>query len=72
LMCSEDKRLASSEISSESRGLAAQMFRAPVESFPAAAWPKSRGSDLRKFLVQILERHIEQKLVTAGMLEKLS
>jgi DNA repair protein RecO (recombination protein O) len=72
LMCSEDKRLASSEISSESRGLAAQMFRAPVESFPAAAWPKSRGSDLRKFLVQILERHIEEKLVTAGMLEKLS
>jgi DNA repair protein RecO (recombination protein O) len=72
LMCSEDKRLASSEISSESRGLAAQMFRAPVESFPAAAWPKSKGSDLRKFLVQILERHIEQKLMTAGMLEKLS
>jgi DNA repair protein RecO (recombination protein O) len=72
LMCLEDKRLASSEISSESRGLAAQMFRAPVESFPAAAWPKSKGSDLRKFLVQILERHIEQKLMTAGMLEKLS
>jgi DNA repair protein RecO (recombination protein O) len=71
-MCSEDKRLASSEISSESRGLAAQMFRAPVESFPAATWPKSKGSDLRKFLVQILERHIEQKLMTAGMLEKLS
>jgi DNA repair protein RecO (recombination protein O) len=72
LMCSEDKRLASSEISSESRGLAAQMFRAPVESFPAAGWSKSKGSDLRKFLVQILERHIEQKLVTAGMLEKIS
>ncbi len=31
LMCGEDKRLASSEISAESRGLAAQMFRAPVE-----------------------------------------
>ena len=72
LMCSEDKRLASSEISSESRGLAAQMFRAPVEGFSPEGWPKSRGSDLRKFLVQILERHIEQKLVTAGMLEKIS
>ena len=33
LMCPEDKRLASSEISAESRELAAQMFRAPVESF---------------------------------------
>jgi len=69
LMCPEDKRLASSEMSSESRNLAAQMFRAPVESL--AAWPKSRGSDLRKFLVQTLERHIEKKLVTAGMLERI-
>jgi len=71
LMCADDKRLASSEISSESRSLAAQMFRAPVEHFAAAdSWPKSRGADLRKFLIQILQRHIEKKLVTAGMLEK--
>jgi DNA repair protein RecO (recombination protein O) len=70
LMCPEDKRLASSEISSESRALAAQMFRAPVESFAEAPWPKAQGADLRKFLMQILQRHIEKKLVTAGMLEK--
>jgi DNA repair protein RecO (recombination protein O) len=70
LMCPEDKRLASSEISNESRSLAAQMFRAPVEYFAEEAWPKSQGADLRKFLVQILQRHIEKKLVTAGMLEK--
>jgi DNA repair protein RecO (recombination protein O) len=72
LMCVDDKRLASSEISSESRALAAQMFRAPVESFTGEAWPKARGADLRKFLVQILQRHIEKKLVTAGMLERVS
>jgi DNA repair protein RecO (recombination protein O) len=70
LMCPEDKRLASSEISSESRALAAKMFRAPVESFVEMPWPKSRAADLRKFLIQILQRHIEKKLVTAGMLEK--
>ena len=70
LMCADDKRLASSEISTESRALAAQMFRAPVENFAGEAWPKPRGADLRKFLVQILQRHIEKKLVTAGMLEK--
>jgi DNA repair protein RecO (recombination protein O) len=70
LMCADDKRLASSEISSESRALAAQMFRAPVESFAELPWPKAQGSDLRKFLMQILQRHIEKKLVTAGMLEK--
>src|SRR6266853_2013766 len=70
LMCADDKRLASSEISSDSRILAAQMFRAPVESFAGEAWPKARAADLRKFLVQILQRHIEKKIVTAGMLVK--
>lgn len=72
LMCAEDKRLASSEISSESRLLATKMFRAPVESFADVPWPKAQGADLRKFLIQILQRHLEKKLVTAGMLEKVS
>ena len=31
LMCADDKRLASSEMSAESRTLAGQMFRAPLE-----------------------------------------
>jgi DNA repair protein RecO (recombination protein O) len=70
LMCPDDKRLASSEISGDSRVLAAQMFRAPVESFAGTSWPKSQAADLRKFLIQTLQRHIEKKLVTAGMLEK--
>ncbi|HEX3355288.1 MAG TPA: DNA repair protein RecO [Terriglobales bacterium] len=69
LVCSDDKRLASSEISPDSRRLAAQMFRAPAESFAATPWPKQQGSDLRKFLIQTLQRHIEKKLVTARMLE---
>ena len=71
LMCIDDKRLASSEISAQSRFLAAQMFRAPVESFSAEQWPKVRGADLRKFLMQTLQRHIEKKLITAGMLERI-
>ena len=72
LMCADDKRLASSEMSAESRVQAAQMFRAPVESFAGTPWPRKQGSDLRKFLVQTLQRHIEKKLVTAGMLEKIA
>jgi DNA repair protein RecO (recombination protein O) len=71
LMCPDDKRLASSEMTSESRALAFQMFRAPVEDIAVAPWPKSRAADLRKFLVQTLERHIEKKLVTAAMLERI-
>jgi DNA repair protein RecO (recombination protein O) len=70
LMCADDKRLASSEISRESRALAAQMFRAPVDSFTDMPWPKALGADLRKLLVQILQRHIEKKFATATMLEK--
>jgi DNA repair protein RecO (recombination protein O) len=70
LMCPDDKRLASSEISSESRALAAQMFRAPVEGFAEMPWPKAQAADLRKFLMQILQRQLEKKLVTVGMLEK--
>jgi DNA repair protein RecO (recombination protein O) len=72
IMCADDKRLASSEISAESRQLAARMFRSPVESFAGVPWPKTQAADLRKFLIQILQRHIEKKLVTAGMLEKIS
>lgn len=71
LMCPADKRLASSEMSAESRAIAAEMFRAPVDALDAAPWPKQRARDLRKFLVQIMERHIEKKLVTAAMLDRL-
>ncbi|MGA9391799.1 MAG: DNA repair protein RecO [Candidatus Sulfotelmatobacter sp.] len=71
LMCADDKRLASSEISNESRVLAAQMFRAPVNTLTRQEpWPKAQAADLRKFLMQSLQRHTEKKLVTAGMLEK--
>src|SRR5260221_10632168 len=52
LMCPDDKRLASSEISSESRTLAAQIFRAPVDSFAGTPWQKAQGADLRKFMIQ--------------------
>jgi DNA repair protein RecO (recombination protein O) len=72
LLCVRDKRLASNEISSESRVLAAEMFRAPVEVFAASPWPRQRAADLRKFLAQRIERHIEKKLVTRMVMEKTS
>ena len=71
LLCVRDKRLASIEIAPESRNLAAEMFRAPIEKFAANPWPRQVGADLRRFLAQRVERHIERKLVTAGMLERL-
>jgi len=71
LMCPEDKKLASSELSPESRMLAAQMLRAPLSAMQAAGAAAQKAADLRKFVLQTLERHIEKKLVTRGMLEKL-
>jgi DNA repair protein RecO (recombination protein O) len=71
LLCARDKRLASSEISAESRVLAAEMFRAPLENFSGVPWPRQRGADLRKFLAQRIQRHIEKMLVTAAMLDKI-
>jgi DNA repair protein RecO (recombination protein O) len=72
LTCIDDKRLASSELSSESRKIAARMLRSRASDFAGIEWPKALCADLRKFLIQILERHIEKKLVTAGMLEKIT
>jgi DNA repair protein RecO (recombination protein O) len=71
LMCPEHKRLASSEMSAESRNLAAQMLRAPLSTVNVDGSQKS-GTDLRKFLLQLLERNIDKKLVTRGMVEKMS
>jgi len=71
LVCARDKRLASSEMSPESRKMATLMFRAPVETFAGEPWPKSRFADLRKFCVQTLERHLERKLKTAAVLDRV-
>jgi DNA repair protein RecO (recombination protein O) len=71
LMCVDDKRLASSELSPETRRIAAQMLRSRVSDFAEIEWPKAVCADLRKLLIQTLERHIEKKLVTAGMMEKI-
>jgi DNA repair protein RecO (recombination protein O) len=71
LMCPQHKRLASSEMTAESRALAAQMFRSPLEKLGDEPWPQARGADLRKFLMQILSRHLDRKLVTTAQLEKL-
>ncbi len=71
LMCASDKRLASRELSPESRAIAAEIFRSPVDAFAGEPWPRQKAADLRKFVVQVLERHLEKKLVTASLLEKI-
>jgi DNA repair protein RecO (recombination protein O) len=71
LMCAQHKRLASSELMPESRAVAAQMFRMPLESLAGDPWTQQRCADLRRYLLQIIERHVEKKFVTAVMMNKL-
>jgi DNA repair protein RecO (recombination protein O) len=47
------------------------MLRAPVSAFAAEPWPRRRGTDLRRFTLQSLERHLERKLRTAEALGRL-
>jgi DNA repair protein RecO (recombination protein O) len=71
LVCQRDHRIASSELTAESRALAARMFRNPVDHFSAEPLPSSRLADLRKFLMQIIDRHLDRKLKTSIQLERL-
>jgi DNA repair protein RecO (recombination protein O) len=72
LLCSHCRAIAaggSYELSAESRSTAAEMLRKPVAQVGTAAWGQSTAADLRRFLVQQIEAHVERKLVTAAMLE---
>jgi DNA repair protein RecO (recombination protein O) len=54
----------SGELNSESRKLAAEMLRQPVNQASTSA-----AADLRRFLVQQIEAHVERRLITAPMLD---
>ena len=72
LLCNECRRTAgtgSYELSVESRGLAAEMLRKPLAQIGQTGWARETCADLRRFLVQQIERHIERKLVTPPVLE---
>ena len=71
LVCERDRRIASSEMTMESRALALRMFRNPVDHFAEEPVPTSRLADLRKFLMQIIDRHLDRKLQTSSQLERL-
>jgi DNA repair protein RecO (recombination protein O) len=57
------------ELSVESRAIAEEMLRKPVAQVGQAGWSRETCADLRRFLVQQIERHIERKLMTPPVLE---
>ena len=71
LFCAVHRNGNASLLSADSWQLAQRMLRAPVSAFAAEPWPRRRGSDLRRFTLQSLERHLERKLRTAEALGRL-
>lgn len=71
LLCAVHRTGGAAALSPDSWQLAQLMLRAPVTAFAAEPWPRRRAQDLRRFALQILERHLERKLRSAEALARL-
>ncbi len=69
--CAVHRHTTDSLLAPDSWQMALRMLRAPVANFAAEEWPKRRGQDLRRFLQNTLERHLERKLRSAEALARL-
>ena len=57
------------EITPESRALAEEILHNPIQHLTDRPWSQAIGADLRRFLGQQIESHIERKLITLPVLE---
>ncbi|HCC59294.1 MAG TPA: DNA repair protein RecO, partial [Solibacterales bacterium] len=57
------------ELGTASRGLARNIVTTPIAELSPVPWTQATAADLRRFLVQQLETHIERRLITAPLLE---
>ncbi|HEY3625356.1 MAG TPA: DNA repair protein RecO [Terracidiphilus sp.] len=71
LFCTMHRNGAAGVLSPDSWQLALRMLRAPAPAFAAEPWPRRRAQDLRRFSIQVLERHLERKLRSAESLARL-
>jgi DNA repair protein RecO (recombination protein O) len=71
LFCVQHKRPSATALSAESLALARQMLRKPLPALTEKVLGRSEAADLRRLLVQSLERHMERKLTTAAVLTRL-
>ena len=73
LLCGHCRNLAAGgnwELSAESRSIAADMLRSPIAQLSRTHWGQDTAADLRRFLVQQIESHVERRLITAPLLEE--
>jgi DNA repair protein RecO (recombination protein O) len=68
--CADDRRPGSVALSAESVALAGRMFRWTVRGLADESWPRTRAADLRRFAIEVLERHLEGRLISARALAR--
>jgi DNA repair protein RecO (recombination protein O) len=68
--CHDDRRPGSLPLSAESVRLAARIFHDRVKDLAAEDWPRTRAADLRRFSLDLLERHLERRLASARALSR--
>ena len=66
--CADDRKGGSAALSAESVALAARMVRGTVKGLAEEDWPRNRAADLRRFAIEVLERHLEGRLMSARAL----
>ncbi len=71
LFCVEHRLLAGRALSPESQRLASAFLHAPVSAFAGDEWQRMQAADLRRFVVQSLERHIDRRLRSAAAIAGL-
>lgn len=71
LFCPLHRAANASTLSADSWQIALRMLRLPASSFAGDPWPRRRGQDLRRFAVEVFERHLERKLRSAEALARL-
>ncbi len=69
--CSDDRRNSSIALSAESTAIAARIFRGTVHELSEEQWPMEQPTNLQRFAVDTLERHLERKLVSARALSRI-
>ena len=71
LFCEEHRKPGAFTLSAASRALSEQLLQAPPERFAADPWSRGRAADLRRLLMDSLERHGEKRLQSVRALGRL-
>ncbi len=66
--CMDDRRGGSVALPVASVLEAERIFRGTIKGLAEEPWPRTRAADLRRFAVEMLERHLERRLASARVL----